>query len=62
MFLNNFYQLSEIQISRTRQLSSFVFDSNSGLSGHEDQRTDRQTTGIRDFGGFILLKATCPYR
>ena len=61
VFLKNCYQLSEIQRSPTYQLSSFVYDCNSGLSGHEDQRTDRQTRGIRDFGRFILLRATCTY-
>jgi hypothetical protein len=39
-----------------------VYDCNSGLSGHEDQRMKRQTTGIRDFGRFILLRATCTYK
>jgi hypothetical protein len=38
-----------------------VYDCNSGLSSHEDQWTDRQTRGIRDFGRFILLRATCTY-
>jgi hypothetical protein len=43
MFLKNCHQLSEIQRSPTAQLSSLVYDYNSGLSGHEDQRTDGQT-------------------
>jgi hypothetical protein len=61
VFLKNCYQLGEIQRSPTSQLSSFVYDCNSRLSGHEDQRTDRQTRGIIDFGRFILLMATCTY-
>ena len=61
VFLKNCYQLSEIQRSPTCQLSSFVYGCNSGLSGHEDQQTDRQTRGVRDFGRFILLRATCTY-
>jgi hypothetical protein len=54
VFLKNCYQLSEIQRSPTCQLSSLVYDCNSGLSGHEDQRMDIQTRGIRDFGRFIF--------
>jgi hypothetical protein len=57
MFLKNCYQLSEIQCSPTCQFSNLVYNYNSGLSGHED----RQTTGIRDFGRFILLRLTPTY-
>jgi hypothetical protein len=47
MFIELLSTKSEIRRSPTSDLSTFKYC-------HEDQRTDRQTRGIRDFGRFLI--------